>query len=112
MSSPTVAVYSSAVSASKSVAVWSSAVAAGSVLAVTAISTPPSPVPGTAAQLDALTSEEYVATVGMDIQSVIDGTTEAGRLINTLPDTRTVTIRWEQSGADVIAALRALGMNV
>jgi hypothetical protein len=48
----------------------------------------------------------------MDIQSVIDGTTEAGRLINTLPDTRTVTIRWEQSGADVLTALRALGIIV
>lgn len=66
----------------------------------------------TATDLDALTAEEYTATVGMDIQAVIDGTTEAGRLINTLPDTRTVTIRWEQSGADVIAALRALGLIV
>ena len=59
---------------------------------------------GTAAQLDALTSEEYIATVGMDINAVIEGTTEAGRLISSLPDTKTFTIRWEQSGADVIAA--------
>jgi hypothetical protein len=82
-------------------------------IAVTAdTSTAETNLDGTAAQLDALTSEEYVATVGMDIQSVIDGTTEAGRLINTLPDTRTVTIRWEQSGADVLTALRALGIIV
>ena len=85
----------------------------GVAIAVTAdTSTAETNLDGTAAQLDALTSEEYVATVGMDIQSVIDGTTEAGRLINTLPDTRTVTIRWEQSGADVLTALRALGIIV
>jgi hypothetical protein len=82
-------------------------------IAVTAdTSTAESNLDGTAAQLDALTSEEYIATVGMDINAVIEGTTEAGRLISSLPDTKTLTIRWEQSGADVIAALRALGMNV
>jgi hypothetical protein len=85
----------------------------GVAIAVTAdTSTAETNLDDTAVQLDALTSEEYVATVGMDIQSVIDGTTEAGRLINALPDTRTVTIRWEQSGADVLTALRALGIIV
>jgi hypothetical protein len=78
-------------------------------IAVTAdTSTAESNLDGTAAQLDALTSEEYIATVGMDINAVIEGTTEAGRLISSLPDTKTLTIRWEQSGADVIAALRAI----
>jgi hypothetical protein len=82
-------------------------------IAVTAdTSTAESNLDGTAAQLDALTSEEYIATVGMDINAVIEGTTEAGRLISSLPDTKTLTIRWEQSGADVIAALRALGIIV
>ena len=66
----------------------------------------------TATELDALTAEEYTATVGMDIQAVVDGTTEASRLISSIPDTKTMTIRWEQSGADVIAALRALGIIV
>jgi hypothetical protein len=82
-------------------------------IAVTAdTSTAESNLDGTASQLDALTSEEYIATVGMDINAVIEGTTEAGRLISSLPDTKTLTIRWEQSGADVIAALRALGIIV
>ena len=82
-------------------------------IAVTAdTSTAETNLDGTAAQLDALTSEEYIATVGMDINAVIEGTTEAGRLIGSLPDTKTLTIRWEQSGADVIAALRALGIIV
>ena len=66
----------------------------------------------TATELDALTAEEYIATVGVDIQAVVDGTTEASRLISSIPDTKTMTIRWEQSGADVIAALRALGIIV
>jgi hypothetical protein len=80
-------------------------------IAVTAdTSTAETNLDGTASQLDALTSEEYIATVGMDINAVIEGTTEAGRLISSLPDTKTLTIRWEQSGADVIAALRALGI--
>ena len=48
----------------------------------------------------------------MDINAVIDGATEASRLIGSIPDTKTMTIRWEQSGADVIAALRALGIIV
>ncbi len=82
-------------------------------IAVTAdTSTAESNLDGTASQLDALTSEEYIATVGMDINAVIEGTTEAGRLISSLPDTKTLTIRWEQAGADVIAALRALGIIV
>jgi hypothetical protein len=82
-------------------------------IAVTAdTSTAETNLDGTAAQLDALTSEEYIATIGMDINAVIEGTTEAGRLIGSLPDTKTLTIRWEQSGADVIAALRALGIIV
>ena len=82
-------------------------------IAVTAdTSTAETNLDGTAAQLDALTSEEYIATVGMDINAVIEGTTEAGRLIGSFPDTKTLTIRWEQSGADVIAALRALGIIV
>jgi hypothetical protein len=82
-------------------------------IAVTAdTSTAESNLDGTASQLDALTSEESIATVGMDINAVIEGTTEAGRLISSLPDTKTLTIRWEQSGADVIAALRALGIIV
>ena len=85
----------------------------GVAIAVTAdTSTAESNLDGTASQLDALTSEEYIATVGMDINAVIEGTTEAGRLISSLPDSKTLTIRWEQAGADVIAALRALGMNV
>jgi hypothetical protein len=66
----------------------------------------------TQSQLDALTDEEYMATVGMNIQEVIDGTTEAKTLINSIPTGRTMTIRWEQAGADVIAALRALGIMV
>jgi hypothetical protein len=82
-------------------------------IAVTAdTSTAETNLDGTASQLDALTSEEYIATVGMDINAVIEGTTEAERLISSLPDTKTLTIRWEQSGADVIAALRALGIIV
>ena len=85
----------------------------GVAIAVTAdTSTAETNLDGTAAQLDALTSEEYVATVGMDINAVIQGTTEAGRLISSLPDSKTLTIRWEQSGADVLAALRALGIIV
>ena len=85
----------------------------GVAIAVTAdTATAETNLDGTAAQLDALTSEEYTATVGMDIQSVIDGTTEAGRLISSLPDSKTLTIRWEQSGADVLTALRALGIIV
>jgi hypothetical protein len=85
----------------------------GVAIAVTAdTSTAESNLDGTAAQLDALTSEKYIATVGMDINAVIEGTTEAGRLISSLPDTKTLTIRWEQAGADVIAALRALGIIV
>jgi len=85
----------------------------GVAIAVTAdTSTAETNLDGTAAQLDALTSEEYIATVGMDINAVIEGTTEAGRLISSLPDTKTLTIRWEQSGADMIAALRALGFIV
>jgi len=66
----------------------------------------------TQSQLDALTDEEYIATVGMDIQAVVEGATEASRLIDSIPTTRTMTIRWEQAGADVIAALRALGIIV
>jgi hypothetical protein len=66
----------------------------------------------TQGQLDALTDEEYMTTVGMNIQEVIDGTTEASRLISSIPTNRTMTIRWEQAGADVIAALRALGIMV
>ena len=82
-------------------------------IAVTAdTSTAETNLDGTATQLDALTSEEYTATVGMDINAVIQGTTEAGRLISSLPDSKTLTIRWEQSGADVLAALRALGIIV
>jgi len=82
-------------------------------IAVTAdTSTAETNLDGTAAQLDALTSEEYIATVGMDINAVIDGATEASRLIGSIPDTKTMTIRWEQAGADVIAALRALGIMV
>jgi hypothetical protein len=55
-------------------------------IAVTAdTSTAESNLDGTAAQLDALTSEEYIATVGMDINAVIEGTTEAGRLISSCP---------------------------
>ena len=86
---------------------------AGVQIAVTAdTTTADSNLDGTAAQLDSLTSEEYIATVGMDINAVIAGTTEASRLISSIPDTKTMTIRWEQSGADVIAALRALGIIV
>ena len=86
---------------------------AGVQIAVTAdTTTADSNLDGTAAQLDSLTSEEYIATVGMDINAVIAGTTEASRLIDSIPDTKTMTIRWEQSGADVIAALRALGIIV
>lgn len=66
----------------------------------------------TQTQLDALTDEEYVTTVGMDIQAVVAGATEASRLIESIPTGRTMTIRWEQAGADVIAALRALGVMV
>ena len=85
----------------------------GVAIAVTAdTATAETNLDGTAAQLDALTSEEYVATVGMDIDAVIQGTTEARRLISSLPDSKTLTIRWEQSGADVLAALRALGIIV
>ena len=86
---------------------------AGVQIAVTAdTTTADSNLDGTVAQLDSLTSEEYIATVGMDINAVIAGTTEASRLISSIPDTKTMTIRWEQSGADVIAALRALGIIV
>ena len=70
------------------------------------------PLDETQTQLDTLTDAEHQVTLDMNIQQVIDGTTEAGRLIDTLPTTRTMTIRWEQSGADVIAALRALGIIV
>lgn len=66
----------------------------------------------TQTQLDTLTDEEHLVTLDMDIQSVVSGATEAGRLISSIPTNRTMTIRWEQAGADVIAALRALGIMV
>ena len=85
----------------------------GVAIAVTAdTSTAETNLDDTAAQLDALTAAEYTTAVGMDISGVEEGATQAKTLIGSIPDTKTLTIRWEQSGADVITALRALGIIV
>lgn len=54
--------------------------------------------------------DAYLAVMDLDIQAVIDGSNEATRLINGIPSHKVITIAWEQSGADVMAALRALGV--
>lgn len=55
-------------------------------------------------------AEVYQAVMEMDITAVETGTADAVRLINGVPTLKTVTINWRQSGDDVIAALRALGI--
>lgn len=55
-------------------------------------------------------AKAYEAVMDMDISAVETGTAQATRLINGVPTRRTITINWEQSGADVLAALRALGI--
>jgi len=54
--------------------------------------------------------QAYKATMEMDIQGVIDGTNEAMRLIRGVPSRKLITVEWSQSGADVVAALRAMGV--
>lgn len=54
--------------------------------------------------------EAYKGIMSLDIQGVIDGTNEATKLINGVPARKLVTIEWAQSGTDVVAALRALGV--
>lgn len=54
--------------------------------------------------------QAYKGIMSLDIQGVIDGTNEATRLINGVPAKKLVTIEWAQSGTDVVAALRAIGV--
>jgi hypothetical protein len=54
--------------------------------------------------------QAYQAVMNLDIQGVIDGTNEATRLIQGVPARKLVTIEWAQSGTDVVAALRAMGL--
>lgn len=54
--------------------------------------------------------QAYKAVMDMDIQAVMDGTNEATRLINGVPARKLITIEWSQSGTDVVAALRAIGV--
>jgi hypothetical protein len=55
-------------------------------------------------------SEAYKAVMDMDISSVESGAATATSLINGIPTSRTVTINWQQTGEDILAALRALGL--
>lgn len=52
----------------------------------------------------------YQAVMDMDISAVERGAGEATQLINGIPTSRTITINWQQSGTDVLTALRALGI--
>lgn len=52
----------------------------------------------------------YQAVMDMDISAVESGAASATSLINGIPTSRTVTINWQQSGEDILAALRALGL--
>ena len=52
----------------------------------------------------------YQAVMDMDISAVESGAASATSLINGIPTQRTVTINWQQSGEDILAALRALGV--
>jgi hypothetical protein len=52
----------------------------------------------------------YQAVMDMDISAVESGAASATSLINGIPTSRTVTINWQQSGEDILAALRALGV--
>jgi hypothetical protein len=54
--------------------------------------------------------QAYQATMELNIQGVIDGTDEATRLIRGVPARKLITIEWAQSGTDVVAALRAMGL--
>lgn len=54
--------------------------------------------------------QAYQATMNLNIQGVIDGTNEATKLIQGVPARKLVTIEWAQSGTDVVAALRAMGI--
>ena len=54
--------------------------------------------------------QAYQATMELNIQGVIDGTDEATRLIQGVPARKLITIEWAQSGTDVVAALRAMGL--
>ena len=55
-------------------------------------------------------AQVYQAVMDMDISAVQKGAGEATQLINGVPTSHTITINWEQSGTDVLAALRALGI--
>lgn len=52
----------------------------------------------------------YQAVIDLDIKAVEDGATAAKALIEGVPSQKTVTINFEQTGSDVLAALRALGV--
>lgn len=52
----------------------------------------------------------YQAVMEMDISAVEQGVGTATQLINGIPTQKTITINWQQSGVDVLAALRALGV--
>jgi hypothetical protein len=56
--------------------------------------------------------EPWQTVLNMDIQEVIEGTDEAKRLLERVPATRTITINWQQTGPDIVAALQALGVTL
>lgn len=56
-------------------------------------------------------AEVYEAVMEMDIQQVVDGSAEATQLINGIPTSRTITVNWQQIGADEITRmLQLLGL--
>lgn len=52
----------------------------------------------------------YQAVMDMDITAVETGVGRATELINGIPTSKQITINWSQTGTDVLAALRALGV--
>lgn len=56
-------------------------------------------------------ADVYEAVMEMDIQQVVDGSAEATQLINGIPTSRTITVNWQQIGADEITRmLQLLGL--
>ena len=56
-------------------------------------------------------AEVYEAVMEMDIQQVVDGSAEATQLINGIPTSRTITVNWQQIGADeIMRMLQLLGL--
>lgn len=54
--------------------------------------------------------DAYQAVMDMDIDAVETGAGRATELINGIPTSKRITINWSQTGTDVLAALRALGV--